>query len=343
MQAVNLRKILITGAGGYIGTKLVSKLLHNGFEIIALDTFWFGCYLENHKNLVIVKADLRSVDLPKLFVGIDAVVHLASISNDPSYELNPVFSESINVTASIRLIEHCRKSNIKRFIFASSSSVYGVRKEHDVTEKLMPEPITIYSKSKITIENYLKTHGSKDFDIVILRPATVYGVSPRLRLDVVCNLLSAQAYYDKLITVHGGEQLRPQIHIDKMTDVYLACLNEIKYFSGEIFNVSEENYSVKQIAEQIKSLSDHIVDINFLPVFDTRSYKINSNKFLNYFKLNLFSNLENGITELIHYFKKNPNIVWTDEIYHNVKKLKNIQTEKNELSRDFLCGSKFLK
>ena len=324
---MNLRRILITGAGGYVGTPLVSKLLTRGFEIVAFDTFWYGCHHQPHKNLTLVKGDLRSFDLKKLLINIDAVVHLACISNDPSYELDPAFSESVNVAASIRLIEQCKKSKIKRFVFASSSSVYGVRDEEQITENLLPEPITIYSKSKIVIEDYLLKNASKDFDVVILRPATVYGLSPRLRLDVVCNLLSAQAFYDRLITVHGGEQLRPQIHIEKMISAYEACLIEKTNFSGAIFNISEENYSVKKIAEQVRAVLNKEVEISYLPILDKRSYKINSLKYSEFFKTDLTSNLENGIRELMQHFAEHPDKVWTDQEYHNVKKLKNICNE----------------
>ncbi len=321
---MNFKKILITGAGGYVGTPLVTKLLSNGFKIIALDTFWYGCHLQAHKNLTIIKGDLRSIELENMLADVDAVVHLACISNDPSYELNTAFSESINIGASIRLIEQCKKSKIKRFVFASSSSVYGVRKESQVTEDLLPEPLTVYSKSKVVVEDYLRLKTKDDFDVVILRPATVYGISPRLRLDVVCNLLSAQAFFNNVITVHGGEQLRPQIHIDKITSIYQACLTEDRHFSGEIFNASEENYSVKNIAEQVKNSLSRKVEISFLPMFDPRSYKINSLKLSKFFNVSLVSNLENGILELMDFFTHHPNMDWTDEQYHNVKKLKTI-------------------
>lgn len=323
---MNLKKILITGAGGYVGTPLVSRLLEDGFDVIALDIFWYGCYLQAHPKLVILKADLRTVNLEDALANVDAVIHLACISNDPSYELNPAFSESINVTASIRLIEQCKKSKIKRFVFASSSSVYGVRQEPRVTEKIFPEPLTVYSKSKVIIEEYLK-NADDSFDVVIIRPATVYGFSPRLRLDVVCNMFSAQAYYNKVITVHGGEQLRPQIHIDKMVLIYKACLTEKRLFSGEIFNASEENYSVKQIAEQVRALLNRDIEIKYLPILDGRSYRIDSHKFLDFFKMNLIPNLKAGIGELMNYFDKNPDMAWMDMRYHNVKKLKNIYNE----------------
>lgn len=304
---------------------MVPKLLQNGFEVIAVDTFWFGNHLQEHRNLKIIKADLRTADLEGVLAEVDAVIHLACISNDPSSELDPAYTEAINVTASTRLIEQCKKSKIKRFVFASSSSVYGVREEPNVTEALLPEPLTIYSKSKVKIEEYLNSCVSdKDFDVVILRPATVYGFSPRLRLDVVCNLLSAQAFYDKFITVHGGEQLRPQIHIENMTSAYLACLNEKNFFSGEIFNVSEENYSVKQIAEYVRAALNNSIDIKFQPIFDLRSYKIDSAKFTKFFNINLDSKIERGIQELVLYFSKHPDLVWTDERYHNVKKMKTI-------------------
>lgn len=318
---VNISTVLITGAGGFVGTLLVEKLIAAGFKVKALDTFWFGNHLRPAKNLEILRFDLRDRLPIDLLTDVDAVIHLACISNDPSYEINVDFSNSINIEASKKLIDFCRQSDIKRFIFASSSSVYGVKSELSVTEDLDLMPLTPYSSGKVEVEKYLSRF-TDNFDIVILRPATLYGYSPRLRLDLVSNIFAAQAFFEKKITIFGGLQQRPQLHIQKMLAVYLNCLKEEKHFVGEIFNIGEGNFSVTEIADSVKSLFSENIEVSALPSSDNRSYRIGSEKYEIYFNTKLTSNLIGGLGDLVSEFKKSPEINWQSPQFHNVKTLK---------------------
>ena len=219
-------KILITGASGYVGSVLTNYLLDKNFKIIAIDTQWFGINLKKHKNLKIIKKDYRKInnkDLKK----VDSVIHLANIANDPGAELNPQLSWNINVLGVMRLLELCKKNKIKQFIYASSGSVYGIKKERKVTENLSLLPISLYNKTKMIAERILMSY-SKNIKIHIIRPATVCGFSKRLRLDVSVNMLTYQALKFKKITVLGGKQIRPNLHIQDMVRIYYHFLKNKK-------------------------------------------------------------------------------------------------------------------
>lgn len=318
-------RVLVTGAAGYVGSRLVPALIKQKYDVVAFDTFWYGATLPmNSENLTLVKGDLRYFDFSKILDGIDYIIHLACISNDPSFELNPQFSEEINVKGSKRLIDTCLRYPLKRFIFASSSSVYGAKKEKNVSEDLKLEPLTLYSQNKVDIEIYLQEQVKGAFDYVILRPATLMGSSPRLRLDVVTHILTAQGFFDKSIKVHGGDQFRPQLHIDDMIAAYLLCLEDTKPFSGEIFNVGDDNYTVGEIAETVKKLMPFPVELRLEKVVDARSYRISSEKFKSERAFLPKKNITNGVSEIINFFQGNPHINWRDEKFHNVQRLKSI-------------------
>ena len=268
-------KILITGGCGFKGSVLIPKLLKEGHEITNIDTEWFGNYLKPNKNLNSIKRDIRNIE-DIAFDGFDAIIHLANIANDPAVELNPTMSWEVNVLASHQLIEKAKKANIKQFIFASSGSVYGVKEEEKVTENLSLVPISTYNKTKMIAERVLMSYESS-MNIHIIRPATVCGVSPRMRLDVAVNLLTFQALTKNKITVLGGQQVRPNIHIDDVCDVYIHFIKNPNISSG-FYNAGFENVSIIDIAKLIKSKIN--CDVEISPSNDPRSYRQDSTKLL---------------------------------------------------------------
>ena len=218
-----MMKILVTGACGYKGTVLVPKLLVQGHQVIALDTQWFGNFLAPHPALTVLQQDVRdthNIDL----TGVDAIVHLASIANDPCGDLNPKLTWEVSALATMQLADKARREGVKHFVYASSGSVYGVKEEEQVVEDLSLEPISEYNKTKMVSERVLLSY-QQDMTVQIVRPATVCGLSRRMRLDVSVNMLTVQALKNKRITVFGGDQTRPNIHIDDITDLYLFLLD----------------------------------------------------------------------------------------------------------------------
>ena len=275
------KNIFITGAAGYVGSVLVPRLLSEGYSVTAFDIMIYGQnVLKPHPNLKIVKGDIRDIKILKeLIPGHDGVIHLACISNDPSFELNPKLGKSINLDAFRPLVEVSVKSGVNRFIYASSSSVYGIREEKDVHEDISLKPLTDYSKFKADCEKILLEFNSSDFTNIIIRPATVCGYAPRQRLDVVVNILTNLAYHKRIISVFGGEQLRPNIHIRDMVESYLSLLKSpSKLVKSEIFNAGYENQSVKSLAETVKEVVGEDVKLNYTPTDDNRSYHISSKK-----------------------------------------------------------------
>lgn len=288
-------KILITGGCGYIGTNLTTSLLNDGYNVIVLDTQWFGSYLGKHKNLKIIKTDIRNIN-SNYFKNVHTVIHLASISNDPSSDLSPKLSWEVGPLATLDILENCVKNGVKNFFYASSGSVYGVSKKKVVNEHHNLLPISDYNKQKMVAEKVVETF-SKKIRTVIIRPATVCGYSKRLRLDTTVNILTYQAYKNNLITVFGGSQIRPNIHIDDMVNVYNFFLNNKK--SG-IFNVGFENLSVINIAKLIQKKTN--CKIKILKSNDPRSYRLSSKKILNN-KFKPKKKVSDAINELLFFFK----------------------------------------
>lgn len=267
-------KILVTGGCGYKGHVLIPKLLDKDYEVIAFDLQWFGNYLVPHKNLKVVKGDVRDIESIPL-EGVDCIIHLSSIANDPCGDLNPQLTWEVSALATMQLADQARRRGIKRFIYASSGSVYGVKDELQVTEDLELKPISEYNKTKMVGERVLLSY-KEDMVVQIVRPATVCGSSPRMRLDVSVNLLTMQALSKGKITVFGGDQVRPNIHIDDITDLYLHLIDHPE-ITG-IYNAGFENISIMDIA---KMVTQHIpVEIAVTPSNDPRSYRINSDKLL---------------------------------------------------------------
>ena len=292
-----MEKILITGGCGYIGTNLVNFFLKQNHKVTVIDTQWFGNFLPKSKNLEVIKLDLRNIK-KVLLKNFSTVIHLASISNDPSSDLNPKLAWEIGPLATYELLELSRKKKVKNFIYASSGSVYGISKKNRVDEKTSKLPLSDYNKQKMVTEKVIETY-SKDFRTVIFRPATVCGLSKRLRLDVSVNLLTYQAFKNNEITVLGGKQIRPNIHIDDMVSLYNFAIKN-KNLSG-IFNAGFENISILDIAKKISKITGCKISIK--KSNDPRSYRLDSSKIISKgFKPR--KNVDTAIYELISFFKK---------------------------------------
>jgi nucleoside-diphosphate-sugar epimerase len=324
----NLKKIFITGGAGYVGAMLVPELLSNGYKVTVLDLMIYGeDVIAPHDNLFMIKGDIRDqVLLNEIIPGHDAVIHLACISNDPSFELNPNLGKSINLDAFEPLVRISKKSGVQRFIYASSSSVYGVKEVKDVHEEMSLEPLTDYSKFKAECEKLLAPFQSDEFTTVTIRPATVCGYSTRQRLDVVVNILSNLAFHKREISVFGGKQLRPNIHIKDMVDVYIALLEAPKHqIAGEIFNVGFENQTVLELAETVQKVIGEDVKLIATPTNDNRSYHISSKKIADKIGFHTKHTIEDAVRDLKEAFEKGllPNS-FEDEKYFNIKRMNNI-------------------
>jgi nucleoside-diphosphate-sugar epimerase len=267
-------KILITGACGYKGHVLVPKLLARGYEVVAFDIQWFGNFLTPHSNLTLVKGDIRDIESVPLN-NVDCIIHLSSIANDPCGDLNPKLTWEISALATMQLADRAKRKGIKRFIYASSGSVYGLKEESEVTEDLELKPISEYNKTKMVSERVLLSFHD-DMVVQIVRPATVCGYSHRMRLDLSVNLLTMQALSKGKITVFGGDQVRPNIHIEDITDVYLHLIDHPEFVG--IYNAGFENISIIDIARLVTKYLP--VEIVVTESNDPRSYRINSDKLL---------------------------------------------------------------
>jgi nucleoside-diphosphate-sugar epimerase len=279
-----VKNVLVTGGAGYVGAVLVPRLLERGYRVKVLDLYMYGDdvlgAVAGDPNLEQVKGDIRDRKLlERIMPGTDAVIHLACISNDPSFELDPDLGRSINYDAFLDLVAVAKDSGVQRFIYASSSSVYGVKSDENVTEDLPLEPLTDYSKYKALCEEVLLKAQAPGFTTVVLRPATVCGYSPRLRLDLTVNILTNYAVNSGRITVFGGRQKRPNIHIDDMAAVYLRLLEASdEQIAGRVFNAGYENHTVMQLAEMIRGVVGRSTEIVTTPTDDNRSYHISSEK-----------------------------------------------------------------
>ncbi|MDP7465691.1 MAG: SDR family oxidoreductase [Candidatus Marinimicrobia bacterium] len=324
-----MNKIFITGGAGYVGAVLVPHLLAKDYSVTVLDLMIYGeDVLPTHPNLNAVKGDIRDQALlQKLLPGHDAVIHLACISNDPSFELNPDLGKSINLDAFRPLVEISKSSNVERFIYASSSSVYGIKDEPNVHEEMELEPLTDYSKFKADCEKILVEYQSDDFTTVTIRPATVCGYSPRQRLDVVVNILTNLAYHKREISVFGGDQLRPNIHIADMVEAYMALLNADKEkIAGKIFNAGYENQPVSKIAETVKNVVGEDVKLITTPSDDNRSYHISSQKIKDELDFETTHTIHDAVEDLCAAFDKGllPNSL-ENEMYFNIKRMQNLE------------------
>lgn len=267
-------KLLVTGACGYKGSVLVPKLLARGHEVVAVDLMWFGNHLAPHPALTVLRHDVRDTGALTL-AGVDAVIHLSSVANDPCGDLDPKLTWEISALATMQLADRAARHGVRQFIYASSGSVYGVSEAEQVTEDLELHPISEYNKTKMVSERVLLSYADR-MAVQIVRPATVCGYSPRMRLDVSVNMLTMQALTRGLITVFGGAQTRPNIHIDDITDLYLFLLDHPQHQG--IYNAGFENLSILDIAQRVAAKVP--AEIRVTASSDPRSYRVNSDKLL---------------------------------------------------------------
>ncbi len=322
------KNIFITGGAGYVGSVLVPKLLDKGYGVTVLDLMIYGEeVLPKHERLNAVKGDIRDQALLKqLLPGHDAVIHLACISNDPSFELNPDLGKSINLDAFEPLVRISTESGVARFIYASSSSVYGIKEEPNVTEDMVLEPLTDYSKFKAQCEVILDRFQSADFTTVTIRPATVCGYGKRLRLDLSVNILTNLAVNKGEITVFGGTQKRPNIHIEDMTDLYVQLLELPKErIAGKIWNAGYDNFTIAEIAGMVRNVIGEHVKIVTTPTDDLRSYHVSSEKIKNDIGFVATHSLEDAVRDLKKAFDAGaiPESL-TNDLYFNVKRMQRI-------------------
>jgi nucleoside-diphosphate-sugar epimerase len=329
----NLNHVLVTGGAGYVGAVLVPKLIAAGYKVTVLDLFMYGeDVLKSSRgpNLREVKGDIRDAEVVKQALqGCDAVIHLACISNDPSFELNPDLGRSINLDAFVPLVRASKSVGVKRFVYASSSSVYGIKDGVEVTEDLSLEPLTDYSKFKAECEVLLEQERAPGFTTVTIRPATVCGYSPRQRLDVVVNILTNLGVHKGEVSVFGGAQLRPNIHIEDMADAYmLLLLAPDEKVNGKVYNAGYENHSVMQLAEMVQRNVGPHVQLKVQNTNDMRSYHVSSKKIKDELGFEAAHSIEDAVVDLIKAFKDGrlPNSL-DDPRYFNIKTMQKVNLQ----------------
>ena len=302
--------VFVTGGCGYKGTVLVPKLLERGYKVHVLDAQWFGNFLPTHPNLTITKGDVRDIESINL-QSVDTVIHLSSVANDPCGDLDPKLTWEISALATMQLADKAVRQGVKQFIFASSGSVYGIKDEDQVTEDLELKPISEYNKTKMVSERVLLSY-QDDMMVQVIRPATVCGMSRRMRLDVAVNLLTMQALEKGKITVFGGDQARPNIHMDDITDVYLHFMDHPEHTG--VFNAGFENITILDIANLITKYIP--VEIIVTESNDPRSYRINSDKLLaTGFKPK--KTVEHAVEEIIESYRSG--VLKDEDHFYNLK------------------------
>jgi len=327
-----MRTVLVTGGAGYVGCVLVPKLLASGYSVVVYDVMLFGSVgLPSHPNLQVVAGDIRDVShFSKVVQGVQSIIHLACISNDPSFELDPGLSKAINYDCFEPLVAACKSAGIRRFVYASTSSVYGVSDAPEVTENFPLVPLTDYNRYKGLSEPVLLRYQSPEFTTVIIRPATVCGYSPRMRLDLTVNILTNLAVNQRKITVFGGSQKRPNIHVEDIAELYVQLLElPERMIAGEVFNAAYQNHTVSEIAEMVRRVVEQEmpekapIEVETTPSNDLRSYHVSSRKIAEKLGYVPKRSVEDAVRDLCIAFKagKLPNSL-TDDRYYNVKTVK---------------------
>jgi nucleoside-diphosphate-sugar epimerase len=322
--------VLVTGGAGYVGTRLVPKLLAAGHTVRVLDLFLFGHDVFDDiddARLELVAGDIRDLPLVRRSMqGVDAVIHLACISNDPSFELDPDLGKSINYDCFAPMVDYAKEAGVTRFVYASSSSVYGIKDEEHVTEALSLQPLTDYSKFKAMCEDVLMAKREPGFATLILRPATVCGYSRRQRLDVIVNILTNHAYNNRRIRVFGGKQIRPNIHIEDMTDLYVRSLAwDTSAIDGGVYNAGYYNQAVDELAEAVRRRVGEDVEVAVEPTDDNRSYRIDSGRIKRELGFSADRSIDEAVDDLLAAFKRGglPNAM-TDPRYYNIKTMQQV-------------------
>jgi len=327
-----MKNVLVTGGAGYVGCVLVPHLLSTGYAVTVYDILFFGREgLPRHPNLTVVEGDIRdTVKLGRAFVGQDVVLHLACISNDPSFELDESFSRTINYECFEPMVVAAKEAGVRRFVYCSSSSVYGVSDKPDVTEEHPLVPLTLYNKYKGLCEPLLFKHQAPEFTCVTIRPATICGYSPRMRLDLSVNILTNLAVNTGRITVFGGTQVRPNLHIQDMADAYQLMIEApAEKIAGETFNIGYQNLTIGRIAEIVRDVVREqypdrpAIKIETTPTNDPRSYHINSDKIRRVLGYRPTRTIEDAVRDLCRAFKdgKLPDSL-EDDRYFNVRRMK---------------------
>jgi nucleoside-diphosphate-sugar epimerase len=329
----NIKSVLVTGGAGYVGHVLTPRLLEQGYTVTVYDSLFFGCRLPNSPSLRVVRGDIRdTAKLAPCFEGQDAVLHLACISNDASFELDEKLSQTINYDCFEPMVVAAKAAGVKRFVYCSSSSVYGVSDSPNVTEDHPLVPLTLYNKFKGMCEPLLWKHMSDDFTSIVIRPATVCGYSPRTRLDLSVNILTNHAVNKGTITVFGGNQMRPNLHIEDMVDAYLMMLEAPhEKVHGETFNIGFQNYSIAEIAGMVKRVVEEEmpekgeIKIVTTPTNDMRSYHVNSDKVARVLGFRPKRSIEDAVRDLARAFRNYmlPES-FDDDWYYNVRTMKKI-------------------
>jgi nucleoside-diphosphate-sugar epimerase len=329
----DLNNVLITGGAGYVGHVLAPRLLAAGYNVTVYDTLFFGCRLPNDPKLRVIQGDIRdAAKIEAALEGQDAVLHLACISNDASFELDENLSKTINYDCFEPLVTAAKEAGVKRFVYCSSSSVYGVSDSPDVTEDHPLLPLTLYNKFKGMCEPELWKHKADNFTCVVIRPATVCGYSPRTRLDLSVNILTNHAVNKGTITVFGGAQMRPNLHVEDMVDAYELMLEAPhEKINGETFNIGFQNYSISDIASMVKKVVQEELpekgDINIVttPTNDMRSYHVNSDKVRRVLGFTPKRSIEDAVRDLTRAFRNHllPGS-FDDDWYYNVRTMKKI-------------------
>ena len=335
---MKFKSIFITGGAGYVGSSLIPDLLKKNYKVAVYDIMYFGDHFlpKDHPNLKIIKGDIRDHrKIKKVCEGYDVFINLACISNDSSFELDENLSKSINFDAFEPMVISAKESGIKRFIYASTSSVYGVSKEKNVTEEHPLVPLTLYNKFKGMCEPLLFKHTNKNFSGVVFRPATVCGYAPRQRLDLTVNILTNFAVNKNEIKVFGGEQLRPNLHIKDYCDaVELLIIAEKNKIENQIFNVGYQNMSISEIAQLVKEVVEkeypnkEKIKIKKTSSADNRSYHINSEKIKKILGFEPKRSIAMAIQDLCGAFKKGKiTNSFENDFYFNVYRLKRINAK----------------